>query len=78
MFSFHSKTMCVQGRLSAWRLSSDFIDDGQTMSNNATREKLGNERANICVKNAVFRMQLLRILSINLHQMFREHINGIK
>ena len=27
------------GRPSARRLSADFIDDGQTVSNNATREK---------------------------------------
>jgi len=31
------------------------IDDGQTLSNNATREKLGNERANIFVANGVFK-----------------------
>jgi hypothetical protein len=28
---------------------------GQTVSNNATREKLGNERANIFVANRVFK-----------------------
>ena len=31
------------------------ICDGQTLINNATREKLGNERANIFVANRVFK-----------------------
>ena len=43
------------GGPSARRLSADFIDDGQTLSNNATREKLGNERANIFMANGVFK-----------------------
>ena len=37
------------------RISLDFIDDGQALSNNATREKLGNERAELFVANGVFK-----------------------
>ena len=48
------------------RISLDFVDDGQTVSNNATGEKLGNGKSKLFVANGVFKLELLRINASHL------------
>ena len=53
--TIHLVIVVITWMWSARRISSDLIDDGQTVSHNATRDKAGNERANIFVANGVFK-----------------------
>ena len=45
-----------------------FCDGGLGLRNNATREKLGNERANIFVAIGVFKRRVLRIYASHLDE----------
>ena len=47
-------------------------------SNNATKEKLGNERAKLCVANGVFKGHVLRIHGSDLDKILSKPSSGIK
>ena len=65
------------GRPNARRLSADFIDDGQTLSNNESGEKMGNvERQHIYGKRCL--QVTLGLCPSDRDETGYRHIGGVK
>ena len=76
-----AKSLCIRTRVkdndsSSLKLAS--FQKPSSESNNATREKAGNERAKLFMTNWVFNIELLRLHRSDRDKILNKHNRGIK